>query len=113
MRADMLSDALATNGVGREHDADCGPTVRTGIDREVPTQRASALRDLVEARPPALARTVVRDHGLDSAVGRFGDADRDLRRRATANRLVEGLADDLIDGDLRALLERLRDLDVE
>src|SRR5207248_11560648 len=59
------------------------------------------------------ARRVVRDDGVEAAVGRPPDADGDARRRPAAHRLVERLADDLIDARLRLLGERLRRPDVD
>src|SRR6266545_2960984 len=104
---------LALDSVRREDDPDCRAAVWTGIDAHAAAQRASTLRNCVEARAPPLPGRVVRDHGLDASARDLADAHRNARRRTTANRLMDRFPDDLVDRDLSVLGKRLRALDLE
>src|SRR5438876_11896766 len=103
---------LALRHVGGKDNADRRAAVRAGFHLDRAAQRAGTLLDLVVARAPPLTRAVVRDHGLDPPFARR-DADRDPVRRPSAERLIHGLADDLVEPDPRVLREAVRRLDVE
>src|SRR5437879_1145894 len=104
IRAGILVRAFALRRVPRQDDPHGRATVGTGSDRHAAVERPRALLDRLEAAPPALSRTVVRDLRGDFTVELF-DANRDPRRRPAADRLADRLADDLVEADLRLLGE--------
>src|SRR3954452_3580666 len=104
---------LAAGHVVRQHDADRRAALDPGLDVQLAVDRPGALGDRGEGRAGAVAGPVVRDHRVDRAVLAGGDRDRDARGRAAPDREVEGLADDLVERDLRLLGQRLAAVDVE
>src|SRR5690349_17763451 len=82
------SGASAVRRVRRQHHANRGAAVLASLDVEPAAQRPRTLLDVLEARPPPLARAVVGDHGLHGPVVASGDADRDPRRGPAPDRLV-------------------------
>src|SRR3954465_10011067 len=108
----MRAPSLAADSGGREQASDARAAVRDGVDGHPSAERTRPLRDHVEARAPALSGSVVRDLDLDDAAT-FEDADAQPRRRPAPDRLVQRLADDLEDRDLRVLGQVFGDADVE
>src|SRR5262245_44116118 len=104
--------SLSTHSVGREHDADDRSSVLARFDGHPAVERARPLGELLIAGTAPFAWGVIGDHGLDVAPS-LDDANRDALRRPTPDRVVQRLADDLEDRDLRVLGERLRSVDVE
>src|SRR6186997_1769124 len=90
-----------------------GAAVLALLDGEAAVERRRALLDRDERRSSALALAVVGDDRLEAALGRLANLDRDAGRRAAANRLVQGLADDLVQTDLAFLGEALGVVDVD
>ena len=94
--------------VGREDDVQGRAAVGALLHREAAVQRRDALLDRVERPQPPLALAVVGDHGFEPAVARRLADDRDPGGRPSEQRLVERLADDLVEPDLLLLAELLR-----
>ena len=87
-----------TTGVGGQDDADRRPAVGALLDREAAVQRRARARSIASsARRAPLARCRRRRRSSRSAARRLLDRDRDLRRRPAPDRLVERLADDLVE----------------
>src|SRR5207248_634376 len=108
----LAAAMLALRHVRGKDNADRRAAVGAGFHLDRAAQRAGALLDLVVARAPPLTRAVVRDHGLDPPLARR-HADRDPVRRPAAERLVHGLAADLVEPDPRVLRQAVRRVDVE
>ena len=72
-----------------------------------------ALLDRLERAPAALGLGVVADHDDAAPSSRAGERDVDARRRAAADRLVDQLADDRVERDLRRLAELVGGVEVE
>src|SRR5437763_16570278 len=104
---------LTMRRVGRQRHAHRRAAVLAGLDLDAPAESPGLFLDVVVARPAPLARAVVRDHRLDAPVLGLGHADRDSRRRPAPQRLVNRLADALVEADARVLRQRLARLDVE
>src|SRR5204863_1113728 len=104
---------LTTGYVRGQHDVNRSAAVLAGLDVDAAAERAGALLDLVVAGAPALAGAVVRDYGFDPSVAGLGHAERDPVRRASPQRLVHGLANDLVEADASVLGQAVRSLEVE
>ena len=79
-----------------------GPSRRAS---NVPLSSARALRESVDHRLTALRGGVVGDHELDAVRRRAVERDRDRRRRAAPDRLVERFADHLEQARARPFAE--------
>src|SRR5215208_5347212 len=99
-------------GIRRQLHADRRAAVGPRLDLELAAQRVRPLPDRLPGRPPALAGSVVADHELDAAIRELLDLHRHVRGWPAPNGGVERLADDLVEGRLRALGQLLGPRDV-
>src|SRR6266545_6030130 len=94
---------LACRRVRGQDDADRRTAAVALVDRHHAVQGPRSLRQLFEAAAAALAGRIVRDLRLDTAFVALADADRKSRRWAAVHRLVQRLANDLVERRLGLL----------
>src|SRR3954468_15339548 len=104
---------LLPGRVGRNRHPDDRALLGRGIDLDGAVHGAGTLLERLEHAPAALRRPVVGDHRLDAPVVARRDRHGDPGWRSTAKRLVECLADDLVERHLGALGKLLAGVDVE
>src|SRR5438477_514128 len=101
---EILCRELALRRVAGQRHADLGAVV-TGRDVDLAVDLPYPLLDRLERAAAALGLGVVGDRRDERAVVSARERDGDPRRRPAADRLVEQLADDRVERDLRRLAE--------